>query len=396
MGPEVLSAKAPVLEAKPQEEVMLTPDMMFNNNAPQDQAIEAVTANYEAQIGLRERISNLGHNVAEIAGRKKRAIVAVGVGVVAAFGMSTTAEAKTITPTVVKEVKDGVEYTTTAESAALIGKSEMTASSIGKINIVGNHRTVSKAKVRQAIKRGQCDTISGAKAMKLGLRTQGKGGSGVNYAPENRKSTMCDTNGDGKYDFRADCGNKAKGGRPNIPKAKQTLWVENFNKYNVKVRSNVKVEASAACEINNEIGRVTSSSYASAESRVYANLKLRNVVKAGGKNVTEAETKNMSKVTLEFQQTLGAKVVSSCESRGGKIVTPEKPPVKPVCPPEAPNGEYPNCVPGKDGTQTPDKPTTNPAPGPIPAPSPDEPYPGGYECYNPVTGKPETCPAPAV
>lgn len=379
---------APVHEAQPKEP-MLTPDMMFNNAPQQDSASETVLANYEAQIGLRERIRNLGHNVAEIAGRKKSAIVAaVGVGVVAAFGMSTAAEAKTITPTVVKEVKDGVEYTTTAQSAALIGKSEMSASSVAKFKIVGNHRTVSKAKARQAIKRGQCDKISGKKAMELGIRTQGKGGSGTEYALENRPSTMCDTNGDGKYDFRADCGNRAKGGRPNIPKAKQTLWVGNFNKYNGKVRSNVKVEASAACEINNEIGLVKSSSYASAESRVYADLKLRNVVKAGGKNVTQAETKNMNKVTLEFQQTLGAKVVSSCESKGGKIVTPEKPPVKPVCPPEAPNGEYPNCIPGKDGNQNPQTPPD--APGSNPAPARDEPFPGGYENYDPVTGAPIT------
>lgn len=61
-----------------------------------------------------------------------------------------------------------------------------------------------------------------------------------------------------------------------------------------------------------------------------------------------------------------------------------------ICPP-------PVCTPPKDGTTTPPPPPV--APGPNPPPSPDEPYPGGYQCYSTTTGAPVsprpdgTCPA---
>ncbi len=51
----------------------------------------------------------------------------------------------------------------------------------------------------------------------------------------------------------------------------------------------------------------------------------------------------------------------------------------------------------KDGTKTPQPPTE--APGPNPAPSPNEPFPGGYKCYDETNGAPVTprndgtCPA---
>lgn len=379
MGPEALSVKAPVLEAPmPQEEVMLTPDMMFNNT-PQDQAIEAVTANYEAQIGLRERISNFGHNVAEIAGRKKRAIVAAGVGIVAAFGAASPAMAsETTTVNLAPETVKGVEYTTqTAKSNVLLGKSKSSAEVFAKLKIIGNHRTVSRAAVRRAKKRGQCDRISGKKAMELGIRTQGKDGSGVEYAYENRNSTMCDTDGDGKYDFRADCGNRAKGGRPNVKKAKLVVWVDNINSYKVKVRSHMAIEARAACAINNEVGSVSSSAYARVEDNTDLTVKIRNSAKAKarGKGVISAQARNYSKLQIDLRKQASAQVEASCVSEGGKIVTPETPPPTPE-------------VPGKDGTQTPPPPTN--APGPNPAPSPEEPYPGGYQCYEEGTVKPVT------
>ncbi len=346
MGPEALAATGVRPDLQTQEEVMAIPAMLFNNAQQHDNAVEAVTTSYAEQVSFRERISDFGHNVVETAARSKRSIVAVGVGIVAAFSAAAPAEATTVTPKQTETTVNGVTYTETSSSAVLVGKSSSSASAFAKLNIVGNYRTVSAAKVRQAKRRGQCDTMSGAKAMKLGLRTQGHNGSGKGYALENRKSTFCDVNNDGKYDFRAECGNRAKGGRPNIPQAKQTLWVNNFNKTNVSVKTKLKVEAQTGCELKVAGGSVYATARGSAESSASVSVKLRNAVKAGGSGVTKLENVNLSKLSISLRNDAKADASVECKGKGGTVVT-EKPPTdnpEYQCPPEAP-GTYPNCVP---------------------------------------------------
>lgn len=266
------------------------------------------------------------------------AIVAGGVAVKNGVGVEkASATPAVVTPEVVKTNEKGTEFTQTTTSTVLAGRASSSASAFAKINVFGNYRTVSKAKIQEAKRQGKCDVLSGEQAIKRGLRTQGYNGSGVSYALENRKSTFCDLNGDGKYDVRAECGNKAKGGRPQPAKARNVVWVNNFGKFNVGVRTKVSVEALSACRIEVSPGTyVSANARGFGEASITGKLSLRNAVKAGGTGVTEVDSHQRASLTATLRAEASAEAETDCkENKGGTVV--ENPPVV--------------IVPPKDGTQ---------------------------------------------
>lgn len=387
MSAEALTVSAPVLEARPQEEVTLTPDMMFNS-APQDPAAEAVTANYEAQMGIRERISNLGHNVSEIVARNKRKLVTAGIGAIAAFGATEPASANT-------QVVYGQPEVTTTMKYSIQGNTILD-SNIDKVTVgvYNDAKGLSRAEQKKIVKEGgKCykrkvgtiftNSLVGANGKKFFYKDTVKAG----------KNKFCKTK-NGK-EYKVDCENDSYGPKP--PTRIQRKLVEgkvialrSWAKGNVKVEANSEAKVEARCETSpGNYALATGKAHGNAEAR----LNWRTVVSAKGRNIS---TKVHGDAAAKAVSESYASAVVVCSEMGGTIVD------KPACPPEAP-GEYPNCVPptpGKDGTKTPQPPAS--APGPNPAPSPEEPYPGGYQCYDEVTGAPKpanpdtTCPVGTV
>jgi hypothetical protein len=301
-------------------------------------------------------------------------IVATGLTAVALIGavegVTGADEAQaTAVPVETKTYKDGnTEFTETTSSRVLVGGASMSAQAFSNIRVVGNLRTVSKAKIRKLKRQGKCDSFTGKEAMEMGMETMMHSG---NYALENRKSTFCDSNGDGVYDVRAECGNKARGRRPQPKKAKNILWVKNFNNAKVDLRSSLRIEARSGCELNVEGGRVTAIAYGSAADTASARMTMRAATRAHGKGLTLVKNSQVGSMKISLKQAATADARTLCVSKGGKVVPP------PPKPPERPP---------KDGTETPPPPPE--APGPNPNPDPEEPYPGGYACYDEDSGAP--------
>lgn len=330
---------------------------------------QAFLANAEGQVNPTEAVAE--NLASRFNGLRRKIAVGAAIGV-SALGATEVAQAGTTT------YKEGnTEFTQTSTSTALVGRSKMSAESAAKAKVVGNYRTVAKAKIKQLKKQGKCDTISGAKAMKMGLATQGYNGSGKGYHLENRKSTMCDVDGDGDYDVRAECGNRSKGVRPQPKKAKEIVWVNNFNKAKVNVRSKVSVTARSGCRVKLSNGEVYADASGSASAAASASVSARSAFKAKGKGLTAVKTRQVASLTASTKTKAKASANTYCVSvMNGEVVPPKTPPTPPK------EEEKP-----KDSTQTPVNQGGPTGYNPAPAPENSE----SSECYNPTTGEAEAC-----
>lgn len=301
--------------------------------------VSELAMNGSQNLGWREKISNFSQEALGFAKNNRLLATAATVGATALVAASP-ASAATMTPEVKKDESRGVTYVKTADTTLLIGTHKQTAESFTKLRVIGNHRTVSKAKVKQAERQGKCETFSAKEVVEMGVKTQGRNGSGIRYGQENRKSELCDLNGDGIWDVRGECGNKVIVRKPRPDIAKQTLWVGNFNKAKVRVVSRLAVKATSDCRLTVPGGSVGTGGYGYAETSSSVTISMRSAVKGRGKGVNKAisqTTKNFSSLQLSLENNASADATSTCTSTGGGSVAE-------VCPPGAP-GVPPNCYP---------------------------------------------------
>ena len=164
-------------------------------------------------------------------------------------------------------------------------------------------------------------------------------------------------------------------------------------KFNVTITLNAsaKVAASATCvtRVNGNVV-ASASAYAEATGTASANVnvtvsaKTKMAARFAGSVSYEQKTKIEIDAQASASLNLSAAVRVSCN---GDVY---------ICPVGSTwNGE--RCA--KDGTTTPPPPPE--APGPNPPPDPNEPFPGGYQCYKETTGEPVPpvnglCPAGTV
>jgi hypothetical protein len=198
---------------------------------------------------------------------------------------------------------------TTTETVVQIGSTSASDKALASATIVSNYRTVSKAKIKQAKDQGRCKHISGQQAIKMGVQTQGYMGSGTGYAPENRPTTMCDTNGDGKYDVRAECGNRLIYRAPQPEKAKATIWVDNMSTAKAKIKVTAFVKVKAKCDT----GGASASATAKAKASAYASVKLKNIVKGKGKIDGEGLVKIKAKAKAKAEADAKAKAKATAD-----------------------------------------------------------------------------------
>lgn len=250
----------------------------------------------------------------------KRVIIAlVAFAVLGAMLISSLGAGATSNPSV-----EDVQTNTTVQFANVSASDK----AVAKFQIASNLRTVSKAKIKKAKQAGKCKTISGAQAIRMGVMTQGYMGTGSGYAYENRTTTMCDTNGDGKFDVRAQCGNRLIVRQPKPAEARATVWVNNMGKAKAKIKVVTQVVVKAKCETDN------TSAYSFAKARAVAkvSVKLKNLVKANGKVDGEGVAKIKTKIATRAQAKAKAKATAEASVRceEGTIITerpelPEKP-----------------------------------------------------------------------
>lgn len=282
--------------------------------------------------------------------KNKRSVATVMMVGAAALGGVSTASAATMTPEVKRDEARGVTYVKTAETTLLVGSHKQTAESFTRLRVIGNHRTVSRARVKKAIREDMCETFSAKEVVEMGVKTQGRNGSGISYGQENRKSRLCDLNGDGIWDVRGECGNRVIVRKPRPDIAKQTLWVGNFNKAKVRVVSKLAVKATSDCRLTVPGGSVSTGGYGYAETSSTINISMRSAVKNRNKGVEKAisqTTKSNNDIHLTLENNASADATSTCNSDvGGGGGTTE------VCPPGAP-GFPPNCYPSKPANRPP-------------------------------------------
>ncbi len=212
-----------------------------------------------------------------------------------------------------------------------IGKSKTSAESFSRAAVIANLRTVSKAEIREAQQEGRCKFFTAREAIEAGIYTQGYQGSGGSYAPENRPTTLCDTDENGEFDTRAECGNAAEIRAPAPEKAKSTIWVNNWNKAKLLVQAKATAKAKAECR--------TTDTYAYAEGfgrgKASAWTRIKQIVKAKGKIKGNGLNKIITNVEGAAAGSAYAKAKAAAEAKCQESVsqaqasptpTPEQPP----------------------------------------------------------------------
>lgn len=292
---------------------------------PADQIADGYAQTAEnSEVGYMHRTMNKIHSVGAgavntVRGNKIASGVATGLAI--AVGVAGPAQAETKTYT-----QGNTQFTETSDTKALVGKSSMSTEAFVKAKVYANVRSVSKAEIRKLERQGNCDRLSSKQVIKLGIKTKGYNGSGKGYALENRPSTMCDRNGDGKYDVRGDCGNAAIQGKAQPNKAKSNIWVNNFNKASVKLRSNVTVSARSGCRISVPGGEVYADSTGSASTKASVSVKMRNATQAHGKVLRSVKTRQVASIAASLRTKATAEANAACISKGGNVPPPPPPP----------------------------------------------------------------------
>lgn len=267
-----------------------------------------------------ETHQDLGANIEELAAAQPaqphnslRTRLAVGAAVLAgAVGLAETNRA------IAEEAPVITNEGLTMTSEVHIAKSKASSKSVAKIEVWANNRTVSKAKIKEAEESGGCDVVSGSEAIDMGIQTQGYNGSGVGYAPENRRSTLCDLDGDGDYDVRAECGNKVIDRRPQPEEAKYTMWVNNWNKAKGKVKAKAKAFAEAECKTANTSAYARGEAYASAIGR----FRIKSVAGAEGEGIEKIVVETEGNAAAKARARARAKAVAKCEESDGSVPPP--------------------------------------------------------------------------
>lgn len=190
---------------------------------------------------------------------------------------------------------------------------------------------------------------------------------------------------------KSTCRNCAPQAKASPLKVKNVILVKSFAKVKFKVTLQINALATASANATCVGSGVSATASASAQGAanayvdiyVYAWTKLeaRASARVSVKQKLDVEASAKAQATAN----VSASATASCS--GGTVY---------ICPIGSTwNGE--RCA--KDGTTTPPPPPE--APGPNPPPDPNEPFPGGYQCYKETTGEPVPpvnglCPAGTV
>lgn len=353
-----------------QDGINASPEFGLINEQTFNSPIEAVTESYTPNMlgrlaeGARARYNKLNKFVkggaAVVLGSLAVGSMEASINTESAYAgtpTALTAELPATAPVTIKETSTEVQLSVAGD--------KQTDHSLSRVTVLGNHRVVSKAKIEKAKKQEKCQVIDGKKKE---VWTEGLSGNGTTYGRDYRKSLFCKVNVNGVMQLvRAKCGNKARSKMPKQHTLGKILWVDSLNKALIRVSAKSYAKAEAECKTTNTSAKA--SGYGEGSSS--ASLSYRAYLKAKGKLSSLIQSKSL-KAKAEAESSASAEAQVQCQE--SKTTTKE------VVPPTEKGA--------KDGTKTPEGPVSNPAPGENPDPSPEEPYPGGYQCYRETDGAP--------
>lgn len=248
-----------------------------------------------AQSGERGIVQKIADKMAESSIGTR---VLGGVAAALAVGATLPASARGV------EGGDSVTTIVDTETGVTIraGKSWQRDKDASSVTIMGNHRVVSKAEVKEAKRDGDCFWVNGKKQEQY---TEGVTANGVGMGRDYRKNLICevdkDVNGDGKVNdddiVRAKCGNLVELEQPETF-FDHVVWVEGKGFINVRAQS--KATAKAFCS--------TSDGLAGAEAYGYG------AASAAGKLRMKGGTRTIVK---RAQRMVDTKVEQSLAGKGG-------------------------------------------------------------------------------
>jgi len=226
-----------------------------------------------------------------------------------AFGSATelsTAEASADTTPTVTSLTETTQVS--------IAGSSMSEASAASVTVLGNHRVVSKAKIRKAKKAGDCETVDGNKET---VYTQGHNEKGYPYGRDHRTSVICNIGGNA---YRAACGNRVKLHRPKKAVETPIKWVNAFNKAKASVTVTSEATALAICKTENTYA----GAYGHGKASAYGEAKISTLLKAKGGGISGLTIKTKNGLSLSAQTAAKADAKVICvETMHGEVVPPK-------------------------------------------------------------------------
>jgi hypothetical protein len=192
-----------------------------------------------------------------------------------------------------------------------------------KVKVIADHRTVTKAQVRKDKRAGNCEYFTAKEIVKEGVRSEGRVYR-TGFDVENRASTLCDSDGDGEWDYRAECGNAVKDTKPRPKRAKQVIRVKNFKNAKAVVKDVAVAEETAECKTEN----TSATSYARAKAVAKGRIKMKHVMKTKGKALNKLINKVRGRAELKASAKAIAKADAECRESVETTVPPTKTPPK--------------------------------------------------------------------
>lgn len=204
-----------------------------------------------------------------------------------------------------------------------------------QVTVMGNHRTFSKAEVKQMEANGDCRWFNGKK---VNIHTEGHATSGTAFGKDERKSLFCrtdqDFNGDGKADWvRALCGNAAIIGVTPAGAIEEVLWLGANGKFRVHADS----EATAKANCSTTDGLATAEAYGHGEASANGFVKLH-----GGIKMRVEQAQGAVDATIEESLSGKAGAKSKAFAIADTQCTESGTPGTPGTPNNAPNVEVDN------------------------------------------------------
>lgn len=190
-----------------------------------------------------------------------------------------------------------------------------------QVNVMGNHRTFSKAEVEQMEENGQCRWFNGKKVK---IYTEGLGANGVAMGRDYRKSEFCatgeDVDGDGDSDWvRVRCGNGSVIGETPEGALEEVIWVGGKTKF--RVHAEAEAKSDAYCKTSN--GLAGASSQGSGRASANGFVKLHGSIKM---RVKQAQGEVDATVDMAVNGKAGAKAKAFSIADAQCTETPGTPP----------------------------------------------------------------------
>lgn len=247
-------------------------------------------------------------------------LLAIGV---AAFTVGSAAK-ETISTEKAHAQQPGVEITSLKQTFEFrVAGSKASEETISKATVLGNYRTISKAKLNRSQKQKRCRVIDGKK---VNIWTQGRHETGRPYGRDTRRSLFCRyKTSKGWQWYRKACGNAARFKMPENAVRGKVFWVNDYRKAHLSVVAKSEAAARAECRTAN----TSAFGYGRGEGSAKATLNLRSGIKKLKARISSLKTSGSLKASGEARSKAFASASAQCSESSTESFTTFPQPVSP-------------------------------------------------------------------